>query len=513
MTQPPTDTLFAAIDLGSNSFHMLVVRRLSGSVQTLAKIKRKVRLASGLDERGFLDQAAMVRGWQCLSLFAEHLQGIPEQNIRIVGTATLRMASNAETFLLKAEEILCHTIEVISGEEEARIIYQGVAHTSAGSQRRLVVDIGGASTELIVGRGFETYQLASLDMGCVLFRDRYQHDGCLDEAYFSRIIAACGEALSGIRQRYLDEGWDTCLGASGTVQGIQEVMLAQGHDERITLDKLLALKQQVIDCGHNDALNIQGLSEERKPVFPSGLAIMIALFQELSIHNLIRSGGALREGLVYEMLGSLRDNNVRTRTLDSLATRYQLDRPHMERVKTLAGYLFDQVATPWRLTGFEAKTLLLCAAQLHELGLYIDYVDAPQHAGYILGHSPLPGFTPVQKRLLTLLVSHYAGSLKLDPMRSLTGFSRRQARCLLRLLRIAVILAARRQMDALLPEHITAQGASLILTLPDWWQSRHPLTLADLQQESALQEQRGWQLTLSFQPGSTADLSAVDQTS
>lgn len=496
MTSQPSDSVFAAIDLGSNSFHMLVVRRLSGSVQTLAKVKRKVRLASGLDDKGCLNQAAMERGWQCLALFAEQLAGIPEQNVRVVGTATLRMATNAETFLLKAEEILNHTVEVITGEEEARIIYQGVAHTSAGAQRRLVIDIGGASTELVVGRGFETYQLASLDMGCVLFKERYQQQGQLDQAYFDRIEAACHEALAPVIARYINAKWDTCLGASGTVQGIQEVLLNQGYDEQITLDKLKALQQQIIACQDNDHLAITGLSEERKPVFPSGVAVMIALFKALDIKALIRSGGALREGLVYEMLGSLRDDNVRSRTLTSLTARYQLDQSHIERIQGLAGYLFDQLASDWRLTGYEARSMLMCAAQLHEIGLYIDYIDAQHHAAYILGHSPLPGFTPVQKRLLTLLVGHYAGDLTTDPMQSLSGFSRRQGRCLLRILRVSVILAARRQMDALLPSAISANGNTLTLSVPDSWQTRHPLTLADLQQEANLQATIGWQLEI-----------------
>ncbi|MFL7049300.1 guanosine-5'-triphosphate,3'-diphosphate pyrophosphatase, partial [Vibrio cyclitrophicus] len=244
MSQTVSSPLYAAIDLGSNSFHMLVVRHIDGSVQTMAKIKRKVRLAAGLDENNALSKEAMQRGWDCLSLFAERLQDIPKENIRIVGTATLRTATNVGIFLEKANQILGYDINVISGEEEAATIYKGVAHTSGGSGRRLVVDIGGASTEMIIGEGFSAKALTSLKMGCVTWLERHFKDRQLTATNFDNAIEAAKSTLAPILDSYTDIGWDVCVGASGTVQALQEIMLAQGMDEVITHAKLKRLQKQ-----------------------------------------------------------------------------------------------------------------------------------------------------------------------------------------------------------------------------------------------------------------------------
>nr|MCG6364913.1 guanosine-5'-triphosphate,3'-diphosphate pyrophosphatase [Vibrio fluvialis] len=246
MSQAVSSPLYAAIDLGSNSFHMLIVRHIDGSVQTMAKIKRKVRLAAGLDENNALSFEAMQRGWDCLSLFAERLQDIPDENIRIVGTATLRTATNVDAFLNKANAILGHQIEVISGEEEAATIYKGVAHTSGGMGRRLVVDIGGASTELIIGEGFEAKALTSLKMGCVTWLERHFKDRQLNATNFNNAIHAAKQMLDPILEQYTQLGWNVCVGASGTVQALQEIMLAQGMDEVITLAKLKRLQKQAM---------------------------------------------------------------------------------------------------------------------------------------------------------------------------------------------------------------------------------------------------------------------------
>lgn len=492
--------LFAAIDLGSNSFHMLVVRKVAGSVQIMAKIKRKVRLASGLDENGELSQAAMVRGWQCLALFSERLQGIPAENVRVVGTATLRLATNAETFLLKAESIINHHIEVISGEDEARIIYQGVAHTASAGQRRLVIDIGGASTELIIGEGYDAREARSLNLGCVVYRERYFADGQLSAANFAVAEQAAMDDIAAIIPRYRQLGWDACMGASGTIQAVQEVLLAQGKDERITLKRMTALCQQLIECGDFHSIDMVGLAEERQPVFPSGLIILIALFKGLGISEMTTSGGALREGLVYEMLGNLRRQDVRDRTLSSLLMRYHLDQEQGKRTRQLAAKLFDQVAGSWKLTAHQAREILLSAAQVHELGLIIGFADSHRHGAYILKHSPLPGFTPVQKRLLTLLVGNSKGELSLDELNGMVGFSRRQAAGLVRILRLAILLTAQRmaiETDAI---QLSVNGAQLVLTLPYDWREQHPLSEADLETEALAQQSAGWALVIETAP-------------
>lgn len=278
--------LFAAIDLGSNSFHMLVVREVQGSVQTLAKIKRKVRLASGLDDNLMLSHDAMQRGWDCLSLFAERLQDIPSSNIRIVATAALRSAKNADVFIANANQILGHPITVITGEQEACTIYQGVAHTSGGKGKRLVVDIGGASTEIIIGKGFDAAALTSLDMGCVTWLEKHFKDRSLTDASFQRAVNGAKAVLAPMIKQYRELGWEMCVGASGTVQALQEIMVTQGMDETITLAKLHRLRKQAIGFGQVEELDIDGLTLERALVFPSGLSILIAIFEELGIESM-----------------------------------------------------------------------------------------------------------------------------------------------------------------------------------------------------------------------------------
>ncbi|EDS5813432.1 guanosine-5'-triphosphate,3'-diphosphate pyrophosphatase, partial [Salmonella enterica] len=242
-------SLYAAIDLGSNSFHMLVVREAAGSIQTLTRIKRKVRLAAGLNNDNHLSAEAMERGWQCLRLFAERLQDIPQPQIRVVATATLRLAVNAGEFIAKAQTILGCPVQVISGEEEARLIYQGVAHTTGGADQRLVVDIGGASTELVTGTGAQTTSLFSLSMGCVTWLERYFSDRNLAQENFDDAEKAARDVLRPVADELRFHGWKVCVGASGTVQALQEIMMAQGMDERITLAKLQQLKQRAIQCG------------------------------------------------------------------------------------------------------------------------------------------------------------------------------------------------------------------------------------------------------------------------
>lgn len=294
--------LYAAIDLGSNSFHLSLVRYAEGRVQTVARLKRKVRLAAGLDQDNLLSEEAMQRGWQCLNLFAEKLQSIQPHHLRIVATATLRYASNAEAFLTKARQILGHAIEVISGEEEARLIYLGASQTTRGPDKRLVLDIGGASSELITGNQQQATLLFSLPMGCVTWLNRYFTDHSLSAENFTQAESAARDMVAKIAEALKQQQWQICVGASGTIQAIQEILRAQNMNEQITLAKLLLLRKQVIDCITIEQLTIAGLNPERAPVFAGGLSILIAMFIELGIEQMLLAGGALREGLLHSLL-------------------------------------------------------------------------------------------------------------------------------------------------------------------------------------------------------------------
>ncbi|MEG2040652.1 MAG: exopolyphosphatase, partial [Hafnia sp.] len=408
-------SLYAAIDLGSNSFHMLVVREVAGSIQVLARIKRKVRLAAGLDSENQLSDEAMQRGWQCLRLFSERLQDIPREQIRVVATATLRIAKNAQQFITQAEEILGRPVQVISGEEEARLIYQGVAHTTGGSAQRLVVDIGGGSTELAAGTGATADVLHSLQMGCVTWLERYFNDRNLTQENFDRAGLAAREMLLPVVDSLKQHGWQICVGASGTVQALQEIMVAQGMDERITLNKLLQMRQRAIQCGKLEELEIEGLTLERALVFPSGLSILIAIFETLEIESMTLSGGALREGLVYGMLDLPVEQDIRSRTIRNIQRRYQLDIEQAERVSLLAESFVLQLSKSWQIDSRSAE-LLHWACLLHEVGLSVDFKQSTQHAAYLIRNIDLPGFTPAQKKLLAALLQNQNGMLDMTAL-------------------------------------------------------------------------------------------------
>jgi exopolyphosphatase/guanosine-5'-triphosphate,3'-diphosphate pyrophosphatase len=473
---------------------MLVVRHIDGSVQTMAKIKRKVRLAAGLNENNALSTEAMQRGWDCLSLFAERLQDIPKENIRIVGTATLRTAINVDIFLEKANQILGYDINVISGEEEAATIYKGVAHTSGGSGRRLVVDIGGASTEMIIGEGFSAKALTSLKMGCVTWLERHFKDRQLTATNFNNAIEAAKSTLAPILDSYTDIGWDVCVGASGTVQALQEIMLAQGMDEVITHAKLKRLQKQAMITERLEELEIEGLTLERALVFPSGLSILIAIFELLEIDSMTLAGGALREGLAYEMVDELRQEDIRARTIKSVQSRYQMDVSYGEQVAVVAQTLLEQAGAEEWVSEPQAGVLLQTAAKLHEIGLTIDFKKGGEHSAYLLQNLDLPGFTRAQKHYLGELTRRYREQLtSLPEQHAISGTSSKR---ILRILRLAILLTHRRN-PALEPEFkLATDGNNLTLTLSKQWLADNPLTAAELEIESNRQTDIGWPLNI-----------------
>ncbi|WLI79064.1 guanosine-5'-triphosphate,3'-diphosphate diphosphatase [Kosakonia sp. H02] len=488
-------SLYAAIDLGSNSFHMLVVREVAGSIQTLSRIKRKVRLAAGLSPENRLSEEAMERGWQCLRLFSERLQDIPPEQIRVVATATLRLAVNAQDFLDKAREILGCPVQVISGEEEARLIYQGVAHTTGGADQRLVVDIGGASTELVTGTGAQTTSLFSLSMGCVTWLERFFTDRNLGQENFDTAELAARDVLRPVADELRHHGWKVCVGASGTVQALQEIMMAQGMDERITLAKLQQLKQRAIQCGRLEELEIEGLTLERALVFPSGLAILIAIFTEMNIESMTLAGGALREGLVYGMLHLAVDQDIRSRTLRNIQRRFMIDIDQSRRVSTLAQRFTQNVAKEWELDAYSSE-ILHVACELHEIGLSIEFKQAPLHAAWLVRNLDLPGFTPAQKKLLATLLLNQTNAVDLSSLHQQNAVPPRVAEHLCRLLRLAIIFASRRRDDLLPDITVSAEGETLTLALPQDWLASHPLGAELIEQESQWQSYVHWPLEI-----------------
>lgn len=300
---------YAVVDLGSNSFHLLIIRLHDNEIKTVNKVKRKVRLAAGLNEHNELSIDALERGLDCLRLFDKHLATIPLSNIRIVATATLRIAKNRNDFLNKANKILPLAIKLLSGKQEAETIYSGVAHSCKTNlaQKRLVIDIGGASTELIIGQGFTTNKAISLNFGCVSFREKYFTNGQLTEDNFAAAINAASRIIKPISANFIKLGWQSVVGSSGTIQALTEILSYRQQETIITANFLQEIKGVLIDCKSIDAIAInniafKGLRADRSPVLASGLCILIALFNCLQLKELKLSTGALREGLLFEML-------------------------------------------------------------------------------------------------------------------------------------------------------------------------------------------------------------------
>jgi len=488
------EQLYAAVDLGSNSFHMVIVRVVAGSVHIIGKVKQKVRLAAGLDENMVLDQLSLERGWKCLETFAERLQDIPLSNIKIVGTATLRLAANADLFIEKAEKILKHKLNVIDGEEEARQIYLGVAYTSANQGNSLVIDIGGASTEVIVGNDMNPIHLVSMNMGCVTFKERFFADGNISEQSFERAIKEAKSLLEPVIEDFISFDWQQCLGASGTPQAITEILVTQGISDSIRIDYLHNLKQQCIDCVTIDLLQIDGLTESRRAIFPSGLAILIALFEQLNIQEMQISGGALREGLIYGMLDNMQQNDRRLQTLVQCIEHFHIEPKHANRVKSIALSLFKQVQSQMVLGKVDCEAILMASAMLHEVGLHIEYKLHHQHGAYILSHLPMVGYTQQQRAGIKALVQSHRQEIKLSLFDSFHPEVRQALLVLVRVLRLSCLLSIRRKDNLLAGFTLKASDEKWVLTFPEGWLKSHPLIDAELANEKWQQHKVGWLL-------------------
>lgn len=489
------EQLYAAVDLGSNSFHLVIVRVIAGSVQIIGKVKQKVRLAAGLDDDMMLDEVSMERGWKCLETFAERLEDIPLSNIKVVGTATLRLAKNASAFIEKAEHILKHKLEVISGEEEAKQIYLGVAYTSANQGNSLVIDIGGASTEVIVGNDMQPINLVSLEMGCVTYMERFFVDGRLTEENFLSAVSNAKQKLLPVIDDFVCFNWKQCLGASGTPQAITEILVTQGISDAIRLDYLHNLMQQCVDCAHIDKLAIEGLTEARRAIFPSGLSILIALFEQLSIEEMQISGGALREGLIYGMLENIEENDRRISTLDETIERFHIEPEQAKRVAGVATGFYKQLCEQSNVCNFDAKSVLEAAATLHEIGLHIEYKQYHKHGAYILSYLPLVGYTQLQQQSIKDLVLGHRQAIDLSIFETYHPDIQPLMHALIRILRISCLLSMRRK-DKLLPEMILKlDGDNWHLEFPVGWLKDHPLIDAELANERWLQHKVGWALS------------------
>ncbi|MBZ6392792.1 MAG: exopolyphosphatase [Pantoea dispersa] len=496
----PKPQEFAAIDLGSNSFHMVIARVVDGAMQVLGRLKQRVHLADGLDAQNRLSEEAMERGLSCLALFAERLQGFSAANVTIVGTHTLRIASNAEEFLQRAAEVIPYPIEVISGNEEARLIFMGVEHTQPEKGRKLVIDIGGGSTELVIGEDFEPQLVESRRMGCVSFANLYFPKGEISEENFRRARLAAAQKLETLAWQYRLQGWQYALGASGSIKAACEVLLAMGEKEkRVTPENLDMLVSEVLKHKSFAALSLPGLSDERKAVFVPGLAILCGVFDALAIRELRLSDGALREGVLYEMEGRFRHQDIRSRTAQSLANHYAIDSDQARRVLETTEQLYSQwLEQNPKLANPQLTALMKWAALLHEVGLTINHSGMQRHSAYILQNSNMPGFNQDQQMLLATLVRFHRKAVKQDEMPRFTLFKKKQFLPMIFLLRLGTLLNNQRQAttrpDTL---KLSTDDGHWTLTFPAGFLSQNTLVQLDLEREQAYwNDVTGWKLML-----------------
>jgi exopolyphosphatase/guanosine-5'-triphosphate,3'-diphosphate pyrophosphatase len=477
--------VLAAVDLGSNSFHMVVARYAHGQLTVIDRLREMVRLASGLGRDGHLSAGSQVRALDCLHRFGERLRAMQAARVRVVGTNTLRHARGAGRFLQQAGRALGHPVEIIAGIEEARLIYLGAAHhLPRVDGKRLICDIGGGSTEIILGRGFEPKVMESLSMGCVSVSERFFPRGRLSTRTFEAARLQARLELEPVRSQFRKVGAVQIAGTSGSIRSAYSVLKGLGRAAGgITVPALEWLIDTMIAAGNVDDLRLPELSRERAEVFPGGTAILVEIMRALGIERLGVADGALREGILYDLVGRLTDEDSRSRTVRAMATRYHVDEAQAGRVMRSAEQLRSQVARAWELADQPTAQLLGWAARLHELGLDIAHAHYHRHGAYILENADMPGFTRDEQQIVASLVHAHRRRFDRTLFRDLPGYWPRQALRLAILLRLAVLVHRSRTAATPPPIRLRAQGRSLRLILPARWLRASPLTLADLERE------------------------------
>jgi exopolyphosphatase / guanosine-5'-triphosphate,3'-diphosphate pyrophosphatase len=472
----------AAVDLGSNSFHLEIGRVVDGQIYPLDAVREVVRLGAGLTAEKRIDRATQAAALEALAKFGERLRGFHKAAVRAVGTNALRVAKNAPQFLREARATLGFAIEVISGREEARLIYLGVAHSlPASAQRRLVVDIGGGSTEFIVGTGFEPLLTESLYMGCVSYSLKYFPEGKIDKSRMKAAELAASQELATLVKDYRDTGWDEAVGSSGTARSIENILRANDFaEEGLTREGLQRLKNLLLKEEEADPDRIAGLRPNRAPVLPGGLAIMIATFDALGLESIKVSDGALRHGVLYDLLGRVQHRDMREATVAQFMRRYHVDAAQAERVKALALKIYDAL-TPGAEREDDADRLMLdWAARLSETGLSIAHAAYHKHSAYVLSNADMPGFSRMEQARLARIVLAHRGKLRKVQD---AGFEPTDWRLVFALRLASLILRSR--TDAKLPFlRVAADAGGFAIDLPQSWLDENPLSADALEAEA-----------------------------
>ena len=491
-------TTVAAIDLGSNSFHMIICNLKDGKLQVVDRLKEMVRLAAGMDEQKNLDKDTQVRALACLERFGQRIRNLPAHSVSIVGTNTLRSARNAENFIAKAELALGHAIHIISGIEEARLIYQGVAHSLASSgENRFVMDIGGGSTEYIIGKQDTAHTKESIGMGCVTVSNRFFKNGEISKKAFKKACLYAEVHLEPFQDKFHCSNWDEAIGASGSLKAISHVLESMGWSNNgITLSGLEQLVSHLLKLNHIDQISFPNFNEERRPVFLGAVAITYATFITLGISQMTVSDGALREGLIYELLDRIYDHDIRSQTSRMIAERYRCDRQHSEQIKDCLHYMIDQLHEHplFSNRGLPAQ-FLEWAADLHEIGLEIAHSQYQKHSAYIIENGDLAGFSKQDQMLLARLVRNHRKKFNISCFNELASPWKEDAHVLAILFRIAILIHRNRHTKR--PDFKISLNQHVInLTFAESWLIQAPLTDADIQREIVYLKEAGFKLNL-----------------
>jgi exopolyphosphatase/guanosine-5'-triphosphate,3'-diphosphate pyrophosphatase len=477
----------AAVDLGSNSFHLQIGRVVDRQIYPLDAVREVVRLGAGLTGEKRIDRATQTNALEALAKFGERLRGFPPGAVRAVGTNALRVAKNAPAFLREARAALGFPIGVISGREEARLIYLGVAHSlKPSAERRLVVDVGGGSTELIVGTGFEPQLTESLYMGCLSYSLKYFAEGRIDKARMKAAELAARQELSSIAREYRGAGWREAVGSSGAARSIENILRENGFAAAgITREGLERLRSLLVKLERADVERIAGLRPSRAAVLPGGVAILRAVLDELDIETMHVSEGALRHGVLYDLLGRVEHRDMREATVAQFVRRYHVDAEQAERVKALALSIYDALTPGAALQDpdrddDEDRQMLGWAARLAETGLSIAHAQYHKHSAYVLANADMPGFSRMEQARLARLVLAHRG--KLAKMHD-AGLESADWRLVLALRIASLILRSR--SDARLPFlRVAADAGGFAIDLPQSWLEESPLSAAALEAEA-----------------------------
>ena len=477
--------VLAAVDLGSNSFHLVVAQYRNDQLVVIDRLREPVQLAAGLDEDGRLDKEVSARALACLKRFGQRISEMHADGVRVVGTSALRRARRKQGFLERARDALGHPVEIVAGREEARLIYAGVSQSlPAESTNRLVVDIGGGSTELIIGRGFEPLELESINMGCVVISQKFFADGKLSAKRFERALVMARQMLEPVQEQFLRRGWESAAGSSGSVRAVLDACRElDPKSVAITAPGIEAVVDVLCRAGRTESIPLQAVTADRRNVFAGGVVILSAVFSQLKVQQMRWSEGAMREGLLYDMIGRYAREDARERTVRSMQQRYHVDMEQAVRVEQTALRLFAQVQDSWRLQDPMAEQILGWACRLHEIGLDVAHSGYHRHGAYLLANADMPGFAREEQQVLSRLVGAHRRKLSLDGLEELLPPWDERGIYLILILRLAVLLHRDRSATPIPDVTLTGRPRTLELRFRIRSFRDHPLTAADLNDE------------------------------